>query len=172
MDEGIQAMDLSSCLYNKINRVPKITREQVMEMIHIRPVLHGAGCFFYECGWDNGDPDPFNVAFLWDVKPVGDEFTFCDLNSALIIATTESSYYYKPTLAEIYAWIRVQAPDTWMLFSHFCVGEPTQFAGTVDYYMPVRLFGGPKLIKGEKLGEDAYALIEDPSYNRQQLESA
>ena len=100
-------MDVGDSLYDKIRRVPPITKEEVMEMIHIRPVIRDSGCFYRECKWDNGDPDPFNVAFMWNAKPNGEPFAFGPLSAAHILVTTSGSYFCKVTLEEVYAWIRL-----------------------------------------------------------------
>lgn len=146
-------------LYDKVMRVPEITDEQIAEMLHIRPLLHVRNEAYRLAGWDN-PPDPRNSSFLWDAKPIGEDLYFHAGSVAHVITTHKSSVFFKPSLAEVYAWIRVYCPENWRLFTHFCLGEVNRIPGSTDCYAVCSLFGGKTLVCGKQFGPDCYELVE------------
>lgn len=149
-------------LYDKINRVPEISDKQIEEMRHIYPVLRTGG--FVRKIKNQELIDPRNQSFLWDADPEGDEFTFDQLNSSTIITQHHSAIFFKPSLAEVYAWIRVYMPETWNMVVCFCMGEEARIGSSSDIMCHCTLMGGPKLVKGKEFttatGYTGYELVE------------
>lgn len=140
---------MSEYLYEKMRRVPTITDEQIAAMRHIVPVLSdGFGMYRRIVGIDAIDPR--TQSFLWDAEPTGEEFTFDTLNVATIITQHYSSVFFKPSLAEVYAWMLVYMPDTWNLFTHFCLGEAKRISRSYDVVCECSVMGGKMLVKGKE----------------------
>lgn len=150
-------------MYDKINRVPKISNKQIEEMRHIYPTLRVDGSFVKRVK-DQELIDPRNQSFLWDAVPEGDEFTFHQLNSSTIITQHHSAIFFKPSLAEVYAWIRVYMPKTWNMVTCFCMDEPARLGSSSDMMCHCTLMGCPKLVKGKSFttvtGYTGHELVE------------
>ncbi len=143
---------MSDWLYDKIERVPTITPAQVAEMRHINPVLKVEDSPMFRRIAGAESVDPFNSSFLWDAKPEGGEFTFHTLNVTTIITQHHSSVFFKPSLAEVYAWLRVYMPnDAWRVVRHFCMGECFRIGATSDFACKCEVMGGDKLFQGRKI---------------------
>jgi hypothetical protein len=154
----------SEWLYSKVQRVPKITDEQIREMIHIEPLLKTESNMYQRIA---GIPflDPRKDSFLWDAKPIGREFTFTCLNITEIITQHKSGVFFKPSLAEVYAWIRVYMPETWKDVDYFCMGEPKRIGGSSDIMCQCEIMVGKTLVKGKSFvypgGQIGYELVEE-----------
>lgn len=135
-------------LYDKVNRVPKISNKHVAEMRHIEPVLRVDTVMFRRIAGISLK-DPRNVSFLWDATPTGDEFTINTLNSTTVITQHHSSVFFKPSLAEVYAWIRFYMGKNWNLVKFFCLERPERMPAVTDYACHCLLMGGPILVKGK-----------------------
>lgn len=153
---------MNDWLYDKVRRVPPITDEQIMAMRRIEPVLKCPESVMYRRIHEAQSLDPRGVSFLWDAKPTGPEFTFDQLNQTEIITQHTSSVFFKPSLAEVYAWLRVFMPDTWGRVKYFCMGEPSRIGGSTDCECKCTVMGGPVLKRGEPVefanGEIGYTL--------------
>jgi hypothetical protein len=155
---------MSDWLYDKVQRVPPISDAQIAEMRHIEPVLKIPESVMYRRIKDADLLDPRNVSFLWNAEPIGGEFTFDTLNVTEIITQHHSSVFFKPSLAEVYAWIRAYMPETWSRVLYFCLGEPTRIGGSSDFMCQCQVMGGRILVKGEPFifpgGQTGYTLKE------------
>ncbi len=141
---------MSDYLYDKMRRVPVITDEQIAAMRHIVPVLSdGHGMYRRIAGIDAINAR--NQSFLWDAKPAGEQFRFDTLNVATILTQHYSSVFFKPSLAEVYAWILVYMPDTWHLFTHFCLGEARRISRSSDVVCECSVMGGKMFVKGKEI---------------------
>lgn len=153
---------MTDWLYDKVVRVPEISDSQINEMRHIEPVLWTDGMYRRIRGVRRVDPR--NVSCIWDPHPYGKPFTFDTLNMTRIVTQHCSSIFFKPSLAEVYAWIRVFMPETWMRVRYFCLGHHERIARSTDVMCQCDLMGGSKLRRGasQKLpnGETAYQLVE------------
>lgn len=138
-------------LYDTIRRVPPITDDQINAMRHIEPVLQDPKSGMYRRVAKIQKVHPRNESFLWDARPTGKEFTFHALNEATIITQHESSVFFKPSLAEVYAWMLVYLPDDWNRFGYFFLGEPNRISGSTDCVCECQLLGGPLLYKGDQV---------------------
>jgi len=137
-------------LYDKHIRVPPITDEQIAEMRRIEPVLRDVGMF--RRIKDIGQVHPRKDSFLWNAEPCGGKFTFHVLNQATIITQHYSCIWFKPSLAEVYAWMRVLMPDTWHLFDFFCLEDPKRIGGGTDCTATCTVLGGTRLVAGKTKG--------------------
>jgi hypothetical protein len=135
-------------LYEVISRVPVITDEQIAEMRHIEPVLKDGMCRRIK-GIEKVHPR--DVSFLWDAEPTGDEFTFDSLNMSTIITQHRSAVFFKPSLAEVYAWIRVYLPEEWRRVRHFHMGECQRLGASSDVFCQCLIMGGDMLVKGNRV---------------------
>ena len=135
-------------LYDEVKPVPEITDAQIAEMRHIEPLIKsGEGMFRRIKGAKTIDPR--GVSFLWDAVPVGREFRFHQLNEATII-TQHTGYLFKPSLAEVYSWMRIQIPN-WKAFSFFCLGSPERIDRSTTCFCKCLVMGGKKRVKGAKM---------------------
>ena len=137
-------------LYDKVTRVPEISDEQIAEMRHIHPIFK-AGPNRYQRIKGVDKIDARKVAFLWDAEPTGPEFFFDQLNEVEIITQHYSSVFLKPSLAEVYAWIRLYMPETWegVRFFWLDIDNYHRFSGCTNWYAPCYLFGGPMKALGK-----------------------
>jgi hypothetical protein len=141
---------MSKYLYEAVNRVPHITDKQIAKMRHIEPVIKSEGGMYRRIkGVEKLHPR--NVSFLWDAVPTGDEFTFDSLNTSTIITQHHSSVFFKPSLAEVYAWIRVYMPKEWDRVKYFHLSEANRVGGSTDIFCHCTIMGGGMLIKGEQI---------------------
>jgi hypothetical protein len=134
-------------LYSCVKRVPDISAEQIAAMRYIEPVVPvSKGSRWYRCIANGQTLDPHNVAFNWDVRTIGEPFVFGEDGEATIITQHKCAYFFKPSLAEVYAAILHQLPDAWQRVRYFCLDEVQQIPGTTDYYALCHLFSGPRLV--------------------------
>lgn len=138
-------------LYEKVSRVPDITDEQIAEMRHIEPVLRSQNSGMYRRIKDVDTVDPRYQSFLWNAEPTGEEFTFDVLNQTEVITQHHSSVFFKPSLAEVYAWIRVYLGDQWNAVKYFCLHDPARVGASSDIYCFCTLLGGPVLVRGKEI---------------------
>lgn len=154
----------SEWLYSKVQRVPKITDEQIREMIHIEPLLKTESNMYQKISGIQLI-HPKKETFLWAPKPTGKEFTFHQLNITEIITQHNSSVFFKPSLAEVYAWIRFYMPDEWNKVEYFCMGEFKRIGGSSDIMCQCEIMGGKTLVKGKSFvspgGQIGYELVEE-----------
>lgn len=150
-------------LYDKIQRVPKISDKQIEDMRHIEPVLRVRNSSMYQKIKGIKNQDARNVSFLWYAEPTGPEFTFDTLNQSEIITQHHSSVFFKPSLAEVYAWIRIYLPKEWCLLRYFCLEEPKRIGGSSDFSARCTVMGGTMLVRGKEFvcpgGQIGYELI-------------
>ena len=155
---------MTDYLYSKVCRVPEITDTEIAEMRHIEPLLRVADSVMYRRMKDADKIDARNVSFSWDATPIGGEFTFDTLNSTTVITQHNSSIFFRPSLAEVYAWIRFYLGDQWRSVSHFCMGECRRLPGSTDVACDCVLMGGPILVAGGRVvfpsGAIGYKLVE------------
>lgn len=151
-------------LYDKINRVPDISDDHIAEMRHIEAVLKMPNSVMYRRIQGIEKLDPRDVSFLWNAEPVGGEFTFHDLNRSVVITQHHSSVFFKPSLAEVYAWIRFYMPEEWRRVMYFCLREPTRIGASTDFMCECELMGGKKLVDGKPIvfanGSIGHYLVE------------
>jgi hypothetical protein len=153
-------MKQSEWLYNKVNRVPSISDEDLAEMVSaIKPVIRSRGSFYQDMTWPDA-PDPRHDSFLWHARPVGEEFAFHQLNQCGIITQHKSCVFFKPSLAEVFAWVRVFAGDNWRLFTHFCLESPARIGASSDFSARCTLCGGPRLFQGREISPGCHELVE------------
>lgn len=142
---------MTKWLYDRIHRVPEISDDQIAAMRHIEPVLRDGESCMYRRIIGIGKIDPRRTSFLWDAKPHGREFTFHQLNMATIITQHHSSVFFKPSLAEVYAWMLVYMPESWGHFTHFCLGEPKRIGSSSDIMCECVVMGGEILYRGNEV---------------------
>lgn len=151
-------------LYDKIQRVPAITDEQIAEMRHIEPVLRDGERQWFRRIKDARKLHPRDVSFLRDAEPTGDDFTFDSLNISQIITQHHSAVFFKPSLAEVYAWIRVYMPETWREVRFFCLRPAERLGGTSDLFCICDVMGGRALVRGPEFifpsGAVGHELVE------------
>jgi hypothetical protein len=153
-------------LYEMVKRVPDISDEHIAMMRHIEPVLKFEyGCYRRIAGMDKIDPR--NVAFNWDENPIGGEFAFDTLNQVEVATQHRSSIFFKPSLAEVYAWILFYLGDNWRFVRFFHMGEWKRCGGSTDVICNCTLLGGRILVKGKQIkfcdGSIGYQMEEVPS---------
>lgn len=142
---------MSDWLYNKVRRVPEITDGQIADMRHILPVLRVPDSCMYRRIKDADKVHPRDVAFTWANEPIGGEFTAHSLNTTTIITQHRSSVLFKPSLAEVYAWIRFYLRDDWQAVKFFCMGDDAErIGGSSDVACKCVLLGGEFLEKGDE----------------------
>lgn len=134
-------------LFELVRRVPEISNSDIAVMRHIEPVLRQGYMFRRIAGISSIDPR--DSSFLWDAKPTGEPFTFSILNMTVIITQHHSAVFFKPSLAEIYAWIRVYMPMTWQQVRFFCIEDNNRIDGTTDVYCKCTVMGGDMLVEGK-----------------------
>jgi len=139
---------MSGWLYDEVKPVPEITDAQIAEMRHTEPLIK-SGEGMYRRIKGSEVIDPRGVSFMWDAVPVGKEFRFHQLNEATII-TQHTGYLFKPSLAEVYSWMRIQIPN-WKAFSFFCLGSPERIGGSTTCFCKCLVMGGKKRVKGEEI---------------------
>lgn len=137
-------------LFDKIQRVPKISNKQIAAMRHIEPVLQDEETRMYQRIKGIEEIDPRNVSFLWDAQPTGPLFTFQTLNIARIITQHKSSVFFKPSLAEVYAWILVYMPETWEQVTCFHISNVERISRSSDCVCQCDVMGGPMLKRGKE----------------------
>lgn len=134
-------------IFELVNRVPSISDAEISEMRHIEPVLAEDGMFRRIVGVEKLHPR--DVSFLWNAKPHGDLFTFEQLNITTIITQHHSSVFFKPSLAEVYAWIRFYLREQWNQVKFFCLESPERIASSTDFYCKCQIMGGDMLVIGD-----------------------
>jgi hypothetical protein len=145
-------------LFEMRRRIPPITKEQIAEMRHIQPLLRvGNGCDFQRVK-DQDKLHAENVSFLWNAEPVGNEICFSQLDTTTIITQHESSVFFKPSLAEVYAWIRLHFADNWKHVGFFCVENPRRISGSSDCVCDTVVMGNKPLVKGRGQRMDSGAI--------------
>ena len=154
-------------LYEKVNRVPEITDDQIAEMRHIEPVLEVVRSGMYQRIRGIKHIDPRATSFLWDAQPIGEEFTADVRNQSKIITQHRSAVFFKPSLAEVYAWIRVYLGSQWDSVKFFCLHEPQRIGGSSDMWCFCTLMTDRLLVKGNEIvcpsGARGYELVEAES---------
>lgn len=141
---------MRSYLYENVQRVPSITDKQIAEMRHIEPVVKSSGVMWRRIlGADKIDPR--NVSCVWYQEPTGDEFSFDTLNTSTIITQHHSAVFFKPSLAEVYAWIRVYMPDTWGLVKYFHLRDQFRIGASSDFGCYCEIMGGDLLVRGHEV---------------------
>lgn len=162
-DQGRVGGGVNKWLFESVHRVPKITDAQIEKMRHIVPVLQDEGCM-YRAIRDIEKIHPRDSSFLWDAKPTGRPFTFESLNITTIITQHHSSVFFKPSLAEVYAWIRVYLREDWSRVRCFCLGEAERVGSSCDFYCKCQIMGGPILMQGKAVrfanGSIGYELVD------------
>lgn len=130
-------------LFEMVERVPNITDRQIEEMRHIHPVLRKPDiyCYYYKMK-DANLLDPRNVSFLWNAQPEGEVFYFSALTDTTIITQHHSSVFFKPSLAEVYAWIRFYLGENWNEVKYFCIGDYERIGSSCDMYAKCTIFSG------------------------------
>jgi hypothetical protein len=134
-------------LYELVNRVPDISDAEIAEMRHIEPLLGADGMFRRIEGADSLHPR--DVSFLWNASPVGDPFTFDTLDRTEIITQHKSSMFFKPSLAEVYGWIRFYMKSDWNAVRFFSLGDYYRVSGETDVICKCIIMGGDLLVKGQ-----------------------
>lgn len=142
---------MSDWLYDKIKRVPPITDEQIAEMRHIEPVLKVPDSAMYRRVKDAQEIHPTSVSCIWSAEPTGEEFTFHTLNVSRIITQHHSNVFFKPSLAEVYAWIRFFMLEHWRDVRFFCLGEAWRIGSTCDIACECEVMGGDMLRRGKPI---------------------
>lgn len=135
-------------LYEYVQRVPPISDEQITKMRHIDPLVKLPDSVMYRRIKDAGKIDPRNESCIWDAAPCGPEFTFDSLNRTTIITQHHSSIFFKPSLAEVYAWILVYMPTTWGNVRYFRLGDYERIGGGTDVVCKCEIMGGDMLVAG------------------------
>jgi hypothetical protein len=134
-------------LYSCVKRIPDISAEQIAAMRHIEPVVPiSKNSRWYRRIASGQTIDPYDVAFNWNVTTIGEPFTFGADGEATIITQHKCAYFFKPSLAEVYAAILQQLPNDWQRVRYFCLDEVQQIPSTTDYYALCYLFSGPRLV--------------------------
>lgn len=143
-------------LYEKVVRVA--------EMRHIHPVLRVENSVMFRRINRIEDVHPRDQSFLWSADPTGDEFTFDQLNQSVVLTQHHSAVFFRPSLAEVYAWIRVYMKDDWRLVRFFWIQEFERVPGTTDVIAKCLLMGGRMLVKGDQVtfadGSIGHELVE------------
>lgn len=139
---------MSDYLYEHVRRVPEITDDQIAEMRHIEPVLRIEHMYRRI---KNADAiDPRDESCIWNAEPTDAEpFTVGLLDSTTIITQHRSSVFFKPSLAEVYAWIRVFVPEHWNRIRFFYLGEAQRVPHSTDCWCECELLSGAVLVRGE-----------------------
>ncbi len=146
-------------LFEKIKRVPSISDAQIKLMRHIEPLVKVPSSCMYRRIAGAGKIHPRNVSFLFAAEPTGDEFTFDTLNVSTIITQHHSAMFFKPSLAEVYAWIRIYLGENWREVSFFCMGEHRRIGSCTDVACDVEVMGGPILVRGQTMENGMYELV-------------
>lgn len=158
-----QRVIMKTWIFDLIHRVPDISDDQIAEMRHIEPVLQTDGAMFQRIARAS-KLHPRDVSFLWNAEPEGELFTFHTLNMSTIITQHHSAVFFKPSLAEVYAWIRVYMPNTWHHVKFFCMGESKRIGASTDIMCECRVMGGGVLVRGNSIrfadGSLGYEMIE------------
>ena len=150
---------MSVWLFERVIRIPHITDSQIAEMRHIEPVLRVRDSCMYQRIKGIESIHARETSFLWSAEPTGEEFTFDVLNQTQIITQHLCSIFFKPSLAEVYAWIRLHFQDNWRSVTHFCIGEPQRLGGSSDCWCQTTVMGGPVLVRGRRT-EHGHELVE------------
>jgi len=133
-------------LFDKLKRIPHISDAQIAEMRHIHPVVKDGFGYRRIAGADSICPR--SVCCIWDAQPVGDRFTFDTLNETTIVTQHKSSVFFKPSLAEVYAWIRLYFRKDWRMIRFFCLVDAQRISGSSDCVCQCKVMGGPMLTQG------------------------
>lgn len=154
-------------MYDKVERVPPISDKQIKEMRHIEPVLKLPESCMYRRIANQDKLHARDVSFIWNAEPAGGEFCFDVLNSTTIITQHHSSVFFKPSLAEVYAWIRIYMPDSWRMVRFFCLklDSVKRIACSSDFMAECEVMGGKMLVKGKEVqlpGGIGYELVTSP----------
>lgn len=150
-------------LYELVNRVPSITNDQIAKMRHIEPVVKIPNSVFYQRIEGADKLHPRDVSCIWDRKPIGDPFTFHTLDITEIITQHHGGVFFKPSLAEVYAWILLYMPTEWTRVRYFCLGEASRIGSSMDIVCHCQIMGGKMLVSGgvEMVdGLESHRLIE------------
>ena len=136
-------------------------------MRHIEPVLQVPDSCMYRRIKDATSIDPRQESCLWDAEPTGKEFTYGTLDITRVVTQHTSSIFFKPSLAEVYAWIRVFFHDRWQEVDCFCLGEATRISQSTDFICQCDVMGGQVMVKGGDVtfanGEIGYRLVPQES---------
>ena len=150
-------------LYELVNRVPSITNGQIAKMRHIEPVVKIPNSVFYRRIEGADKLHPRDVSCIWHRTPIGEPFTFNTLDVTEIITQHHSSIFFKPSLAEVYAWILFYMPTEWTRVRYFCLGEANRIGSSTDIMCRCEIMGGKMLVSGgvESVnGSELHRLIE------------
>ena len=113
---------MSDWFYDTLQRTPPITDNQIAEMRHIEPVMKLDHMFQRIKG--AAGIDPRKVSCIWDAEPIeGELFTFEELNMTLIYTQHVGNVFFKPSLAEVYAWLRFFFPKSWDQIRYFHIQD-------------------------------------------------
>ena len=138
-------------LYERVQRVPSISDKQIALMRHIHPVLRVGESSFFRRIEGIEKVDPRTESFLWDAKPCGDEFTFDTSGQTTVITQHHSSVFFKPSLAEVYAWIRFYMGEHWPEVKCFCMGDAERIGASTDIWCKCVLLGGDEMVRGDRV---------------------
>lgn len=152
-------------LFEMNERIPPITKEQIAEMRHIQPLLRVGETNEFQRIKDQERLHPENVSCLWNAEPIGNEICFSQLDTTTIITLHKSSVFFKPSLAEVYAWIRLYFRDNWSKVGFFCLENPRRIAASSDCVCDCLVMGTTPLVKGRgqflESGYTAYELVPE-----------
>lgn len=137
-----------SWLYEHVQRVPPISDEQIAKMRRIEPVVKVPESCMYRRIKGADKIHPQTESCIWNTEPHGPEFTFDTLNKTTIVTQHHSAIFFKPSLAEVYAWILVYMPKTWSLVRFFCLGDSKRIGGSTDVVCECEIMGGDMLVAG------------------------
>ena len=121
-------------LYESANFVPEITDYQIEEMLAImKPAI------FVDKSWlteiDVSGVHPRNSSYIWETKPIGEEFLADPLDSLTI--PTFHSYgapsFFKPSLAETLGCIRLYCKE-WRLVKYFAIHSDLDYRNVFGRY--------------------------------------
>ncbi len=152
-------------LFEMNERIPPITKDQIAEMRHIQPLLRVGETEGFRRIKNQERLHAENVSFLWDADPDGNEICFGPLDTTTIITLHKSSVFFKPSLAEVYAWIRLYFRENWAKVGFFCLENPRRINGSSDCVCDCQVMGVTPLIKGRgqflESGYTAYELVPE-----------
>lgn len=133
---------MSDDLWMHVRRVPRISDAKIAEMRHIEPVLYDPDTNRYRKIDGVSRMDPRYTSFLWDAKPAGEPFRVDRMQTAHVITQHKSDVFFKPSLAEVYAWIRFYLSDRWSDVKFFCINTQERIHGGTDVVCQCLLIGG------------------------------
>jgi len=158
---------VTTWLYEQVHRVPEITDEEIAAMRKIQPVLRVRDSMMFRRIAGAELLHPRDVSCLWNADPIGDEFTCDCLDSTTVITQHHSSVFFKPSLAEVYAWIRFYLRDSWGMVRYFCLENPERIGGSSDFSCRCILIGPRLLERGDEFtlpnGSTGHKLVPIPA---------